>query len=380
MATTVKPEDLTPRQSDIVNQSAKLLGVNTSYITNIVIGNADIPESITLYNGPNGALYNTSLKPYYGEVLTPQERSDLLIIRAQNYTSDTSNGTTSLLGQNKKPVMVDSSGRTMRINTSDISTFDPSQSRLQAAGLNQGAVTIAGGTDPNVTVTGSAATEDRVRISDPSGKFISSGSPVLSPLAKLGFVLFPYTPQISLSHNANYDAQALTHSNYEYQFYSNSSVSEINITGTFTAKNSVDAAYVIAVQHFFRSVTKMFYGQDAEAGLPPPVLRLDGHGDYQFKSVPIVIKSFSVNLPNDVDYISTVINSSTSMPGNPANRGPGSNPTAIPNTATSNTLTRVPVLQDITVTCIPVYSRRSISQDFGLNKFAAGQLLNKGFI
>jgi hypothetical protein len=196
-------------------------------------------------------------------------------------------------------------------------------------------------------------------------------------------VLFPYTPSITVNHGAQYSAENLTHSNYAYQFYQYSNTESISITGTFACKNSTDAAYVIAAQHFFRTVTKMFYGQDAEAGLPPPVLRLEGHGDYQFGAhkegqpggVPIVIESFSVTLPEDVDYITAITNGTTASGGNPANSGPGNNPTAAPNTGSSNGQTRVPIVQQFSITCKPLYSRKSITGDFGFRKFAAGQLL-----
>ena len=74
-------------------------------------------------------------------------------------------------------------------------------------------------------------------------------------------------------------------------------------------------------------------------------------------------------MPEDVDYIST---GAPALPNNPANVGPGSNPTAV---ASTNPITRVPIIQQFNITCTPLYSRNSISKDFGFKKFAAGQLL-----
>ena len=37
--------------------------------------------------------------------------------------------------------------------------------------------------------------------------------------------------------------------------------------------------------------------------------------------------------------------------------------------------TKVPVLQEFSITCMPIYSRKSISQQFGLRDFASGKLL-----
>ena len=47
----------------------------------------------------------------------------------------------------------------------------------------------------------------------------------------------------------------------------------------------------------------MAYGKTFNAGTPPPIVLLNGYGDYVFKNVPVVIINFSVDLPTDVDYI-----------------------------------------------------------------------------
>jgi len=47
----------------------------------------------------------------------------------------------------------------------------------------------------------------------------------------------------------------------------------------------------------------MAYGSTSNQGAPPPIILLNGYGDYVFKNVPCVIQSFSVDLPTDVDYI-----------------------------------------------------------------------------
>lgn len=126
---------------------------------------------------------------------------------------------------------------------------------------------------------------------------------LLWPLVTTGGVIFPYTPQIQMSYKANYDPSDIAHTNYKQYFYRNSSVEEISINADFTAQDTTEALYLLAVIHFFRSVTKMFYGQDPLAGTPPPLCYLSGLGRYQFNNHPVVITNFAYNLPNDVDYI-----------------------------------------------------------------------------
>jgi hypothetical protein len=131
----------------------------------------------------------------------------------------------------------------------------------------------------------------------------NGGPGILAPLAATDGVVFPYTPAIETSYQAKYANYDLTHSNYRGYFYQNSSVENISIKGTFTAQDTREAAYLLAVIHFFKSVTKMFYGQDAEAGTPPPLVYLSGFGKYQFNESPCVVTTFGYSLPTDVDYI-----------------------------------------------------------------------------
>jgi hypothetical protein len=119
-----------------------------------------------------------------------------------------------------------------------------------------------------------------------------SNNALLEPLAGTSGVVFPYMPKIETSYTANYSDTALTHSNYKGYFYNSSFVGDINITGTFTAQDTREANYLLAVIHFFRSVTKMFYGQDPQRGSPPPLVYLSGLGNYQFNNHPCVVKTF----------------------------------------------------------------------------------------
>ena len=144
----------------------------------------------------------------------------------------------------------------------------------------------------------------RIRLAPQSKYLYNAPQPgILQPLTVTDGVIFPYTPTISTAYKADYDAYALTHSNYKGYFYKSSSVDPITVTGTFTAQDTAEANYLLAVIHFFRSATKMFYGQDAERGAPPPLVYFTGLGEYQFNEHPCLIQNFTYTLPSDVDYI-----------------------------------------------------------------------------
>ena len=145
-------------------------------------------------------------------------------------------------------------------------------------------------------------------------------SHVLYPLRQTNGVIFPYTPTINLSYQASYDPVDLTHTNYKFFQYRNSSVGDISISAEFTAQDTNEARYLLAVIHFFKSVTKMFYGNDKDPmkGTPPPLCYLTGYGQYQFSKHPLVITNFTYSLPNDVDYIRA------SLPANTGGQNLGS--------------------------------------------------------
>jgi len=235
----------------------------------------------------------------------------------------------------------------------------------------------------------------------------SPGAGILEPLRGTNGVIFPYTPQVQMSYRAKYNSYELVHSNYRGAFYQNSSVDDISIRGTFTAQDTSEAAYMLAVIHFFRSVTKMFYGQDKQRGAPPPLVYLNGLGEYQFNNHPAVVTSFDYSLPADVDYIraNNPNNFGTDLLSRrPSYAAPPSNPLvgiasrlglsglfpgATPNkpspqpvtNSVNNTAaaTYVPTKIEISLTLMPMQTREQVSKLFSLADFANGNLIRGGF-
>lgn len=224
---------------------------------------------------------------------------------------------------------------------------------------------------------------------------------ILNPLQETDGVIFPYTPTINVNYTASYDATNLTHSNYKIYQYQSSSVDSISIACDFTAQDTYEANYLLAVIHFFRSLTKMFYGQDEnpKPGTPPPLVYLFGLGAFQFEAHPLVITNFSYNLPADVDYIRATnsfqnagINQSpgtsrgdTSDPsqqrltsGPNANIAPGGKAAPAnfpPSRDGTNDPTYVPTKINISLSAYPIVSRYDISRNFSVKKYATGELL-----
>jgi hypothetical protein len=233
--------------------------------------------------------------------------------------------------------------------------------------------------------------------------FISNRD-LLWPVKQTDGVIFPYTPQISTTYGANYTNYDLTHSNFRGYFYQNSYIDEVSISATFTAQDTQEADYMLAVIHFFRSASKMFYGQDALRGVPPPLLYLSGFGEFQFNDHPCLLRTFSYDLPDSVDYIKARtrnVNNNSSIPA--ANQRTLSTVSA--STMSTNRLlssglqfgadsssnigsffsgydstpTYVPTELKVQLGLLPTQTREQISTEFSLTEYARGTLVKRGF-
>lgn len=191
----------------------------------------------------------------------------------------------------------------------------------------------------NITETSDLRVKIRVPV-DYLTEFTVGGQ---GELSNLDGIIFPYTPTISTEWKAEYSALSPTHSNYPVNFYKNSSVSDIQISGKFTVQNDKDALVYLATLHLLRSLTKMRWGGalgDADSGAPPPVCRLDAYGAFQYKNIPVVITSFKNDLLNDVDFYAYNRNGNNSLVG----------PAFCPASSTISVILR------------PMYSRREMQE------------------
>jgi len=186
------------------------------------------------------------------------------------------------------------------------------------------------------------ANDWRVRLSLANWSSFRS-SPVLKPLKDAGGLIFPYTPQISFDHKADYASESPTHSNFTQYFYKHSAVSSISITGKFTVQNDKDAGIYLSTVHLLSALVKMRFGNDEFAGAPPPVCRLNAYGLFGINNVPVVISNFRQELPDSVDYYTTSKTAEFALFG----------------------VTSVPTISTVSITCNPVYSRQEM-MDFNI--------------
>jgi hypothetical protein len=326
---------------------------------------------------------------------TPTSQADTKIVGTP-YDDDGNLNPGWTLDENNNPVKTDAN-------------FVEPATQAQAANDRSAAQTKAA-----APVSFPTAPDWRFRISlAPGSTYLYNASPagILAPLQKTKGIIFPYTPTVSVTYNARYDQQKITHSNFDVYTYQGSSVETVTVTADFTAQDITEANYMLAVIHFCRSATKMFYGQDSNRGVPPPLLYLTGHGPYQFDNHPVVLSNFTYTLPNDVDYINaypdgatTGVNGAYLAPfqGQTSGRQFGAIGGAINSyigsamrllsgglTAagkptggnaskggSANNTTRVPTKISISLTFHPMITRNAMSNKFSLKEYSTGKLLN----
>lgn len=177
-------------------------------------------------------------------------------------------------------------------------------------------------------------------------------STILGPLRDTLGVMFPYTPAITFEHGVNYQQMTPTHANTDYYHYQNTSAVKFTINGKFTAQSVEEAKYQLAAMHFFRTVTKMRFGRNTEnRGFGPPLCKLWGYGDYMFNDLPVIILSFSMELPENVNYVDVDIDGAT---------------------------VQVPSLSTFQISCVVQQSPSDHREEFNWDEFASGSLMSTG--
>ena len=261
--------------------------------------------------------------------------------------------------------------------------------RLSAAGLPVGGIFGRQQRTLQSNVGAPSATEDwGVKLTLPATTYseLFGNSPIMDKesIGVRNGMRWPVTPFINMSHSANYDSRAVIHNNYPYYAYQNSQIDQITISGSFPVNDQKSGLNFLGTLHFLRTVTKMYYGAESiNQGNPPPVCRLNGYGDFVYKNVPVIITNFNVELREQIDYIGITVPTG----------GQASEFTTIQDVTgmataedtrdaeeSSGSVNYVPTDSLIAVTCLQIYSRNKITNEFTLKKFAQGDLRKDGFI
>jgi hypothetical protein len=213
-------------------------------------------------------------------------------------------------------------------------------------------------TPTSAKFTGSAVDlRAKLRVPD---MYLLSNTPSAGPnniLQKNGGILFPYTPTISIDNRADYGTSSPLHSNFAFYFFKNASVGPITVNAKFTVQNEFDGAVLLGVIHLLRSLTKMRWGDEPNAGSPPPICRLDAYGDFMLSNVPVALTGWRHELPDSVDYITV------GRPGSPTLYGHS----------------MVPSLSTLSLTFNVMYSRQEMG-NYRVDNWLSGDSKGKGYL
>ena len=181
----------------------------------------------------------------------------------------------------------------------------------------------------------------------------SSPNEIFRPLVPFKGVLFPYTPAITFTQAVNYMDLQLVHSNTDYAAYTRTPSVTIGINAKFTVQNQTEGLYALACLHFFRTVSKSYFGKldGDKAGLPPPVLLLDGYGTYIFNQLRVILKNHSWTFDDSADGIVV--------------KGPEG-------------FARIPALFSVSCELVVVQTPQRMREEFSFDKFASGELMQSG--
>jgi len=176
---------------------------------------------------------------------------------------------------------------------------------------------------------------------------------ILNPLAKDGGVVFPLTPTIQMSHNANYGTYDVAGSIYQQNYYINTPNPPMSVTALFPSNTEEEARYTAAAFHFFKVCTKADFGVQAgdRAGTPPPILKFSCYGSIHASNVPCIIRNFTYTLPEDTDYVEVDVHGE---------------------------MIAVPTLSLVSVEIVPQLPPKAVKDKFNIRTFASGSLLRGG--
>lgn len=180
-------------------------------------------------------------------------------------------------------------------------------------------------------------------------------SNLLNIMYETNGLLFPYTPTIDWTQSVDYATTSLTHTNQDYKIYKNTPSTQFRITGDFTISNYREGQYMLAVIHFLRTVSKMYFGKTNKVpGMPPPVLLFSGYGDYMFNDLPVILTDHGYSFSKDAHYIDI---------------------------ETAGGTASLPSVLQIAMTLVVQNTPKRLREEFNLDDFRTGKLMkSKGWI
>ena len=136
---------------------------------------------------------------------------------------------------------------------------------------------------------------------------------------------------------------------------------------------------MLAVLKFLRGSTMIEFGtqaaQKGQAGTPPPVLRFNYMGSHMFNNTPVVVTAFNYMLEDTIDYVEVKLPGDRDS-GSLINLFASEEESILSAKNKTYMLTRVTITTILEIQPIP----RDVRDNFYLEKFKSGDLVNRGYI
>jgi hypothetical protein len=225
---------------------------------------------------------------------------------AISYTQSTN----AQLGLNNPAFNVMPSGAASPVDQAALQSSSNVYNNAYGTTSNQGDDTI----DTDNQSSPDADPYDRVKLRFKPGHPFATYPGVLNPLLQTNGMVWLFKPSVQLNSTVDYETLSLTHSIQEIHAFMSNRATQISVTGQFVSQNVSEAMYALAAIQFMKTVSKMAFGTDTVSaatglssgvpvGSPPPVLLLSGYGPLMLNDLPVIVTSFALDLPADVDYI-----------------------------------------------------------------------------
>jgi hypothetical protein len=229
---------------------------------------------------------------------------------------------------------------------------------------------------PSPNVGDSSGRRVRLRPKPAAIDIVYGQSPILSPLRATNGMIWPYQPTITYQQQVDYKSMELTHANQDIYAYHRTPSLALTVEGEWSVQNQEEGIYAMACIHFLRTVSKMNFGaSDPYKGTPPPVLLFDAYGSYMFNQLPVIVTSFTISLPKDVDYVP--IDLSRSVQTDQTTGSWSDLTTSYLNGRTQDQTLWLPAVFSISVG-ITVQNSPTKLRSFNLENFRSGNLVKSG--
>lgn len=113
-------------------------------------------------------------------------------------------------------------------------------------------------------------------------------------------IRFRDQPVLNESRSARYEPESLLHAPESYNAYAATEQREFSLDGRFFTRNYNDAKENNQIINVVRSLVLPDYNA---TGAPPTPVRLYAYGSSHIYNLPCLVRGYSLDYPNDVDYV-----------------------------------------------------------------------------